>query len=91
MILILYVMFLLVLGFMAAYMWLNRNHLLGMNAHDSRRLTSWSVPVLVVDILFTALALMFAGTDSFIPMFGLMLGVLVLPLIGFIVVQRTFD
>ncbi|MBM7616507.1 uncharacterized BrkB/YihY/UPF0761 family membrane protein [Weissella uvarum] len=88
---ILYLIFLLILGFIAAYMWLNKQHLLGLNTQDSLRLTRWAVPFLIIDIVFTGVMLWWRGPESFMPMLGLMTGGLVLPVIGLIIVQRNFD
>ncbi|RRG18843.1 hypothetical protein D3P96_02335 [Weissella viridescens] len=90
-IIILYVMFLMILGFIAAYLWLNRNNVFGLTLAQSHRLTNWAVPFLVVDIIFTAIALWLKGPDDFMPIIGLIVGGLVLPVIGLIIVQETFD
>ncbi|GEA94526.1 conserved membrane hypothetical protein [Weissella viridescens] len=87
----LYVMFLMILGFIAAYLWLNRNNVFGLDMAQSRRLTKWTVPFLVVDIIFTAGTLWIKGPDNFLPIIGLIVGGLVLPVIGLIIVQETFD
>ncbi len=88
---ILYDVYIILTWVIAGYLWLNRNQLLGLDSARSRQITTIFAPSFLLIGGATAALLMAFGAHSLWPVLGLILGTLLVPILGLILVNQLFN
>lgn len=87
---ILYDVYIILTWAIAGYLWFNRNQLLGLDSARSHRISHLFAPSFLVIGALTAGLLAIFGAHSLWPVVGLILGTLLVPILGLIVVNQVF-
>jgi len=88
---ILYYMFIAVMLIVAIYLWLQKTSILTLDAETSTRISNIFVPLFAGVGLLTSWWLLEYGPNSGWPVLGLILGSILMPIFGFVLVQKLFS
>lgn len=91
MISILYYMFIALMLVIAIYLWLQKTSILTLDVETSTRISNIFVPLFAGVALLTAWWLLDFGPESGWPVVGLILGSILMPIFGYVLVTKLFQ